>query len=289
MKVMRKYFVFFILIFCSILSIKADILGEQYPIPYKVYAYHYDIPVGMTRSSNFVWKITNGKIMDMNGNFTLTSLSIGDINFKRIYVIWECSDIGKLELDGYFYQYLDVQIKQCEDRIISNTVFSSNANSQYEWTYIRLKDVIIESGAHVDVNGYRSVSILPPFHAKLGSNVRIYNDMMANIYMPDDRINSRATTSLDTNLDGVNQVSLYQNIPNPVSDNTTIQCYVPESSTASFIQIYDMLGNLVKKLPLTVGTNEVTIQKGELSQGMYVYSLIVDGKLIDSKRMIVSH
>lgn len=288
MKIMRKYFVFFVLIFFSILSTKADILGETNPIPYKVYSYNFDIAVGMSIWSDpYIWKVTNGKIMDANGNFTLTSLSV-DKSFDPIYVIWECADIGKIDYIGSYSESLDVQIRQCKDLAINNEIFSSSAKAQYEWTYITMKDVTIESEAHVNVNGYKSVSILPPFYAKLGSNVRIYNDMMSNIYMPKERINSKATTNVDENINLLNKTILYQNTPNPLINYTTIRYYAPESSTTSYIQINDMLGNLVKKLPLAIGENETIIQKGELATGIYVYSLILDGKLIDSKRMIVN-
>lgn len=36
------------------------------------------------------------------------------------------------------------------------------------------------------------------------------------------------------------------------------------------------------------GKNTVTIQANEFKPGIYIYSLLVDGKLIDTKRMVIT-
>lgn len=36
------------------------------------------------------------------------------------------------------------------------------------------------------------------------------------------------------------------------------------------------------------GHGDVTIQGGELEAGMYMYALIVDGKLVDTKQMVLT-
>lgn len=82
---------------------------------------------------------------------------------------------------------------------------------------------------------------------------------------------------------------LYQNNPNPFSEKTTIKCFVPESCIDARLLVFDMQGTLVKTTFITGRLQtEVIISGAELLAGMYIYSLVVDGKEIDSKRMILT-
>ena len=51
----------------------------------------------------------------------------------------------------------------------------------------------------------------------------------------------------------------------------------------------DMNGKQIQQITLTErGNSSVTISGGELNAGMYLYSLIADGQVIDTKRMILT-
>lgn len=82
---------------------------------------------------------------------------------------------------------------------------------------------------------------------------------------------------------------LYQNTPNPFNESTTIRYAVsPEAVTASMI-IFDMNGRQLKTFSnLSKGEGSLTVSKNELSAGMYLYSLIVDGKEAATRRMILT-
>ena len=86
------------------------------------------------------------------------------------------------------------------------------------------------------------------------------------------------------------KAKLYQNNPNPFSEQTIINCFVPTDSNNARLLVFNMQGTLVKTL-LIPGRNEtsVTIAGADLNAGMYIYSLIIDNKEIDSKRMILSN
>ena len=82
---------------------------------------------------------------------------------------------------------------------------------------------------------------------------------------------------------------LEQNNPNPFTENTVIGYTLPESVQTAILYIYDMNGTQVHQMTLTErGSSSVTVSGGELSAGMYLYSLIADGKVIDTKRMILT-
>ncbi len=83
--------------------------------------------------------------------------------------------------------------------------------------------------------------------------------------------------------------SLGQNIPNPFSQTTTVQYFLPLETKNALLYIFDMQGGLKKTMPLSGrGEGSVTIYGSELSAGMYIYSLYADGKEVDTKRMILT-
>ena len=87
----------------------------------------------------------------------------------------------------------------------------------------------------------------------------------------------------------LNDARLEQNSPNPFNSSTEIKFYVPENSTVAGIHIYDMTGKELLRLDAPRGNSSVTLDARQLNAGMYLYSLIIDGREIDTKRMILTN
>lgn len=86
-----------------------------------------------------------------------------------------------------------------------------------------------------------------------------------------------------------NQPILYQNSPNPFSQETRIHYFLPESCDNAVLFIYNLQGQEMASYSLKLkGEQDWVIQGSELMAGMYVYTLIVDNKIVDSKRMILT-
>jgi len=81
---------------------------------------------------------------------------------------------------------------------------------------------------------------------------------------------------------------LYQNTPNPFKEQTTIRFSLADDVQDASICIFDMTGKTIKKLPISSGMESVSIGGYELGEGMFLYSLIVNGQVIDTKRMVIS-
>ena len=83
--------------------------------------------------------------------------------------------------------------------------------------------------------------------------------------------------------------ALYQNNPNPFSTSTSIAMSLRSDVAQAVVYIFDMQGNMLRSIPVSErGNVSVTIEGGDLNAGMYIYSLIADGKEIASKRMILT-
>ena len=82
---------------------------------------------------------------------------------------------------------------------------------------------------------------------------------------------------------------LYQNTPNPFSEQTHIKYQLPASVADARIYVYDMSGNQLGEYALSErGENTLTISANEYNAGMYLYALIADGQVVDTKRMILT-
>ncbi len=82
--------------------------------------------------------------------------------------------------------------------------------------------------------------------------------------------------------------TLEQNVPNPFRENTTIKYYLPSDSRTATITISDLNGEQLKQFDLqSKGFGQVLISGGSFTAGTYVYTLTVNGKQVDSKKMML--
>ncbi len=87
----------------------------------------------------------------------------------------------------------------------------------------------------------------------------------------------------------IEQCKLYQNAPNPFSQSTQIKYYLPQDVKTACLCIYNLQGTQIKQITITQrGEDSQWISGSELTAGMYLYALIVDGKEVDTKRMILT-
>ena len=84
-------------------------------------------------------------------------------------------------------------------------------------------------------------------------------------------------------------IELHQNIPNPFDQETRIRFNIPQEISDARLYFYNMQGNQLKSITINErGENEITIHANEFTPGMYIYTLVADGKEVVSKRMILT-
>ncbi len=88
-------------------------------------------------------------------------------------------------------------------------------------------------------------------------------------------------------------IELLPNYPNPFDDTTIIsfKARQVDQGKKAVVRVTDLKGNVLKDLTAEVqsGLNEVEYHHGYGMSGTYLYSLIVDGELIDTKRMVFAN
>ena len=85
------------------------------------------------------------------------------------------------------------------------------------------------------------------------------------------------------------EAHLAQNAPNPFSSSTTVRYGLPATVKQANLYIYTLQGAQVRSYPLPErGEASLTIAGGELQPGIYIYTLIADGREVESRRMILT-
>ena len=99
-----------------------------------------------------------------------------------------------------------------------------------------------------------------------------------------------ASSNIQSRTEVLNQTpNLKQNQPNPFNENTTIQYYLPEATQQASVNISDINGKVIKVIPLQgTGQGQIELQTGTLGGGIYAYSLVVDGQIVESKQMVLT-
>ncbi|MCF0073151.1 tail fiber domain-containing protein [Dyadobacter sp. CY261] len=88
--------------------------------------------------------------------------------------------------------------------------------------------------------------------------------------------------------DNGEQPALEQNAPNGFENQTSIKYYIPQSAKEAVINIYNASGVKMKSLTIANrGEGELVISAENMASGVHVYDLIVDGKSVGGKKMLV--
>ncbi|HYG53192.1 MAG TPA: tail fiber domain-containing protein [Flavobacteriales bacterium] len=94
--------------------------------------------------------------------------------------------------------------------------------------------------------------------------------------------NAQAITFTDKN-----SVILDQNMPNPFAESTVITYSLPAEFGKAQILFHTADGKIIRAVDVNPkGIGQLTVFANDLTTGTYTYTLVVDGKIIDTKRMV---
>lgn len=89
---------------------------------------------------------------------------------------------------------------------------------------------------------------------------------------------------------GVSQdVVLYQSIPNPTKGSATIGYLINIPFTSAAINISATNGSVVKEFKISqAGKGSIVFDAAQNGSGTYRYSLSIDGRLYDTKTLVIT-
>jgi len=88
---------------------------------------------------------------------------------------------------------------------------------------------------------------------------------------------------------GSANAALFQNNPNPFTSTTEIHMELPDATRQASIIVYNLEGKQLKEIQVNErGITTVNISGSEFSPGMYLYTLVADGRVVDTKRLVLT-
>ena len=97
-----------------------------------------------------------------------------------------------------------------------------------------------------------------------------------------------AATNIATNTLDEGWGSISQNTPNPFTGQSTVRVSVPDDASDAYVDILTLNGASVKRIPVSNGLSEVSLSSFEFAPGTYLYTRVVNGKVSETRRMIVN-
>ncbi len=106
----------------------------------------------------------------------------------------------------------------------------------------------------------------------------------------DTRIQTNGTPSVQNALlQGEDLFRLDQNVPNPFGNETEVHYFLSNEIQSAELHITDLSGQLLKRMNISDrGEGSASIHTADLPNGHYQYSLIINGKIAGTKRMVIA-
>jgi len=248
----------------------------------------------------------------VHGNEVVTS----DINVKSNIAALEGNEVlNKLiQLKGRSYQYktkeeLESYFQSTGQELVTSGVAETDsisnhstidlpnfpAGTQYGLIAQEVKDVFpaaVKYDEELQMYGIDYNSLIPLLIEATKEQQHLISQLSIQVELLQKELSSnelKKSGALGVDAEALSDSPvLYQNNPNPFSENTIIKYNLPEAIEKASIIVYDMNGKQIKSLTLsTRGESHVSIAAGEFDAGMYLYSLLADGQLIATKQMIL--
>jgi hypothetical protein len=98
---------------------------------------------------------------------------------------------------------------------------------------------------------------------------------------------ARTINGQNVDLSDKNVIILNQNVPNPFAESTVITYNIPVDFKKAQINFSTTDGKIIRSVDITSkGEGRLNVFANDLTNGLYTYTLIVDGKVIDTKKMV---
>ncbi|MFN6085100.1 MAG: T9SS type A sorting domain-containing protein, partial [Fluviicola sp.] len=82
-------------------------------------------------------------------------------------------------------------------------------------------------------------------------------------------------------------IILDQNVPNPFAEQSVINFSIPETVKKAQIHFYNQEGRIIQTVDVIErGLGSVTVFGADLSSGVYTYTLVADGQIVATKKMM---
>jgi hypothetical protein len=186
---------------------------------------------------------------------------------------------------------LNIANQQWFENADSIALFLSNANPEWDFTEMQMmmhEHLNLTTAEAVARNNQDYAADITAYDAVEMEILEMADMLSMGIIeqFPAQFRNNNRTSNLFVELSDEAAV-ISQNAPNPFNSETSIDYFIPENIHNAQISFYNSNGSLIETVELPQkGEGSITVSALNLKSGMYSYSLLLDGKIVETKQMI---
>jgi hypothetical protein len=244
--------------------------------------------------------------IDVTGQIRADNLQVNSDERLKDNIATLISPISKINsLRGVSYNLIKPQSLKNEnsiDSLSTETIISQIDTSFYNRKHFGLIAQELQQSlpelVYKDRNGFLSVdyiALIPLLVEGLKEQQLIINaqgskiEELKKIIDANNNLKSGLVSDIVSS-NGTINAYLFQNSPNPFNHQTEIKYFLPSTESEGIIYILDLQGKILLEFKISNnGPGSIIINSSELEPGIYIYTLIIKGDEIDSKRMILTN
>jgi hypothetical protein len=194
-----------------------------------------------------------------------------------------------MQLNGLYYNYKNTVLSEDAE---PNTVISEEPPKRCMGFIAQEIEEVVPEVVNTKENGLKGIAyqditaLLVEAIKELEVQVSTLENELNNCCNANETQNK--TTGIASNKSNFNDCYLLQNHPNPFSQETIIEYYIPIENAQASILFFDMNGKLMLTKTVDIDAGILRINSGELKPGMYFYTLLVNREEVDTKKMILT-
>jgi len=220
---------------------------------------------------------------DKNGKTNINPLSNAletVMKLEGVSYYWKNDSLQKNKISGFLAQ--DVE------KVIPGAIIKDDTVGHYLMSYSRIIPYLCEAikEQQKQIETLQDIVIA---HEEEIIALKQQNTNITTEGNSSTQKSANVATGINSPEPGDQESALFQNMPNPFQNDTEIKYQLSTNIQEAKLYIYDLQGKEIKSFSISgTGMGSVIIKGNELEPGMYIYSLVVDKQLIDTKRMILT-
>lgn len=254
-------------------------------IAFKALNYNAIIPIAVQAINEISDQIGYSTISDQSIKTNVQNLTGSLAKVKQMRGVtydWTPTAQANLNLDSLKHIGFIAQEINAIEPLLTFVDDSSLMHVNYD----RLVPILVESIKELDTQLQLKDSALNSLQNQIN---QIANNMetCCNANHAMQAIGTTNNYSINVDLKDGQSIVLEQNVPNPFAEQTTISYFLPDDVIKAQILFYNAQGKLIQSTELTQkGKGQLNVFASDLTNGIYTYTLVVDGKIIETKKMV---
>ncbi len=255
------------------------------PLSYKSVNYNAIIPINTQAIKELNIKVEKQTLSDQSIKTNVHDLT-GSLNkvlaMRGVSFDWNHSVIQEFQFDSSNHiGFIAQEVQSIEPRL----TFTGD-NNLLHVDYNKVVPVLVEAIQEQNTIISHQDSMINELNNRLSNLENCINSLnLCNQNQPTQM--AQPTTGQIISLNTVQSIVLNQNVPNPFAEQTVISYSIPESVKKADILFYDSNGKLINTVSIKErGNSQLNVFANDLSTGIYTYTLVADGQIVASKKMV---